>query len=162
MALVNLSQTGTPTGHVTPRGTRQPYMIEVFVTGADAVAQKGSALANADVLQILDIPAESLILGAGLEVITADTDGSADILMDVGIGGSVDVFVDGADPSTTGYKAAGTNGSLAFTNAERVTSADTLDIVLSEAASFSSNDDWKVRVYVVLLDVSGMPEAAAA
>ena len=155
--MVDLTQT-SPGEHVTPMGAKLPYLVEVFVKGSEAVTAKGSALANADVLQVLDVPAESLILGAGIEVEVADTDGSADILMDLGIGGSVDIFVDAGDPSSTGYLAAGTNGAVNLTNGVRVTADDTLDIVLGQAASFSSNDDWEIRVYAIIMDVAGQPE----
>lgn len=162
MTTVNLSQTGTPEGHVSISDVRVPYLISFEVTGAAAVAAKGSALADADILQILDLPADILLLGAGIEVTTADTDGSADILFNMGIGGAVDIFVDGGDVSSTGYLAAGSNGALDFQNGIRVTSADTLDIVLDKSSSFSSNDDWVVRVYAVILDIDAKPAAGAA
>lgn len=162
MATVDLSGTTGATGHASPRDVRFPYLLEFRVTGAAALAAKGSALGNADILQIMDIPAETMVMGAGIEVITADTDGSADILMDLGYGSNVDVFVDGGDPSSTGYLGAGTNGALAFANAGRFTAADTLDIVLGQASSFSSNDDWVIRVFVWLQDIVEGPVAGAA
>ena len=162
MGTVNLTGTGTGTGHMSMSDVKVLYSIEVNVTAAAAVAEKGSALANADILQILDLPADSLLLGAGINVTTADTQGSPDITMDLGIGGAVDIFVDGGAPTSTGYLAAGSNGATGFENGILVSSADTLDIVLGQASSFSSADDWVIRVYVVLMDISARPAGGAA
>lgn len=153
---------GSTTAHASLTGNYRPYAVDVRVTGAAAAAAKGSALADAEVLQILNVPAGTIILGGGIEVTTADTDGSADILMNMGTGAGVDVFVDGGDPSSTGFLAAGTNGEEGFVNALRVEAADTVDIVLDKTTTFSSNDDWEIRAYVILLDVSGNPAPAAA
>lgn len=162
MATVDLTQTGTATGHPSPRGVKLPYLVEVYVTGAAAAAAKGSALAAADVIQVLDIPAETIVLSAGIEVLTADTASSADVLADLGItGGDVDGFTDGADLSTVGYPAFGTGGDI-ITNAVRQVTADTLDILTGATTTYTSNDDWKIRVYAVLLDISSQPEPQAA
>ena len=53
-----------------------------------------------DVLLAMDIPAETLIMEAGAEVLTALT---SSVTMDIGItGGDVDRYVDG-DTNATGY-----------------------------------------------------------
>lgn len=131
--------------------TRKPYSKSVFVTGAAALAAKGSALAAADVIQFLDIPPKTVVLGALIDVITADTGTTATV--DLGYGGNVDVFSDGVDISgSTGMGALGTNGKV-ITSAALFTVADTLDLTL--ATYSGSNDDWVIRVEVLFLDVSG-------
>lgn len=159
MVTVDLSGASS-LGHQSNRGTRQPYIVEYFVTGAQAAAAKGSALATADILQIADIPAESLVLSAGIELDVSDS--GSDITMNLGIGAATDVFVDGADATAAaGYMATGTNGEEII-SATRVTAADTLDLAIIQAVSLDSNDDWEIRVYMILMDISGQPEAAPA
>lgn len=163
MATVNQTQSGVAASHVSPRSVRQPYMLDVYVKASEVATTKGSALALADVIQILDIPAESLLLGGGIEIVTPDS--GSDILVDMGIEGSVDILVDGGDldaASAGDYLAAGTNGAVNFSKGVRITAADTVDLVLGQTAAFNSGDDWEMRAYVILLDISGRPEPVHA
>ena len=124
-------------------GIRTPYLVE-NVIDVSAINSDAGAAQN-DVLQVLDIPAETLIMQAGLEVITAC---SSSFTMDLGItGGDVDNFVDG-DANATGYSVLTNTANLV------VASADTLDILTAGAASSAG----KVRVWAVLCDVSGIEE----
>jgi hypothetical protein len=66
MATVNLT---IPARGNHPRG-RKPYMIQNTIDLAVATTSKGTALAASDVYQCLSIPAESVILHAGMEVTT--------------------------------------------------------------------------------------------
>ena len=94
MATVNLT---TAASGNTPRG-RKPYIIQNTIDLAVATTSKGTALASADVYQCLNIPAESVILHAGMEVTEILTGTSSDTGYDLGItGGDVDNFVDGFD-----------------------------------------------------------------
>ena len=73
-------------------------MIQNTIDLAVATTSKGTALASADVYQCLSIPAGSVILHAGLQVVTVMTGTSTDTGYDLGItGGDVDNFVDGFD-----------------------------------------------------------------
>jgi hypothetical protein len=79
-------------------GVRTPYLIENTI---DISAINGdSGAAQNDVLRVLDLPAETLVMEAGIEVITAL---SSSVTMDLGItGGDVDIYADG-DTNATGY-----------------------------------------------------------
>jgi hypothetical protein len=57
---------------------RQPYMIQHELNLATAVTDKGTALAANDVIPGLTIPANTLILAAGLEVTEAHAGTSTD------------------------------------------------------------------------------------
>ena len=93
----------------------------------------------------MDIPAETLIMEAGIEVITAL---SSSATMDMGItGGDVDIYVDG-DSNATGY------ATLTATARHIAASADTLDILIGGADSSAG----KIRVFAVMCDVSGNSE----
>ena len=142
MATYNVTGVGGTTGH--PSNTRTPYLVENTI---DVSAVNGDAgTTSGDVLLALDIPAETLIMEAGAEVLTALT---SSVTMDIGItGGDVDRYVDG-DTNATGYS------TLTATARVVVASADTLDILTGGANSTAG----KVRVWAVLCDVSGIDES---
>ena len=50
-----------------------PYVVENTINLASAVTAKGSALAAADVIEALQIPAQSIVLAAGFEITGAIT-----------------------------------------------------------------------------------------
>ena len=141
MGTLNVTGVGGTTGH--PSNGRTPYLVENTIDLSAIRADTGPD--NADVLQVLDIPAETLIMEAGIEVITAL---SSSATMDMGItGGDVDIYVDG-DTNATGY------GTLTATARHIAASADTLDILIGGADSSAG----KIRVWAVLCDVSGVDE----
>ena len=124
-------------------GVRVPYLIENTI---DVSAINGdSGAAQNDVLRVLDLPAETLVMEAGIEVITAL---SSSVTMDLGItGGDVDIYVDG-DGNGTGYSAA------TATARHIAASADTLDVLVLGAAAAAG----KIRVWAVMCDISGINE----
>ena len=141
MATYDLTAAGGTTGH--PANGRTPYLVENTIDVSAINSSSGTA--NGDVINALDIPAETLIMEAGIEVITAL---SSSATMDLGItGGDVDRYVDG-DTNATGY------ATLTATARVVVASADTLDILTAGADSSAG----KVRVWAVLCDVSGIDE----
>ena len=141
MATYNVTGAGGTTGH--PSNGRTPYLVENTIDVSAINSSSGTA--NGDVVNALDIPAETLIMEAGIEVITAL---SSSATMDLGItGGDVDRYVDG-DTNATGY------ATLTATARVVVASADTLDILTAGADSSAG----KVRVWAVLCDVSGVDE----
>ena len=81
-------------------GVRVPYLIENTI---DVSAINGdSGAAQNDVLRVLDLPAETLVMEAGIEVITAL---SSSVTMDLGItGGDVDIYADGDTNASTAGK----------------------------------------------------------
>ena len=142
MATYNRTGAGGTTGH-TSNG-RTPYLVENTIEVSAINSSSGTA--NGDVVNALDIPAETLIMEAGIEEITAL---SSSATMDLGItGGDVDRYVDG-DTNATGY------ATLTATARVVVASADTLDILTAGADSSAG----KVRVWAVLCDVSGIDES---
>ena len=142
MATYNRTGAGGTTGH--PSNGRTPYLVENTIDVSAINSSSGTA--NGDVVNALDIPAETLIMEAGIEVITAL---SSSATMVLGItGGDVDRYVDG-DTNATGY------ATLTATARVVVASADTLDILTAGADSSAG----KVRVWAVLCDVSGIDES---
>ena len=142
MATYNVTGVGGTTGH--PSNGRTPYLVENTI---DVSAVNGDAgIDNGGILQSIDIPAETLVMEAGVEVLTAL---SSSATMDIGItGGDVDIYVDG-DTNATGY------GTLTATARHIAASADTLDVLVGGAASSAG----KIRVWAVMCDVSGINES---
>ena len=142
MATYNVTGVGGTTGH--PSNGRTPYLVENTIDVSAVNSDAGSA--NGDILYAIDIPAETLIMEAGIEVITAL---SSSATMDLGItGGDVDNFVDG-DTNATGY------ATLTATARLVVASANTLDVLTAGAASSAG----KIRVWAVMCDVAGIDES---
>ena len=141
MATYNRTGAGGTTGH--PANGRTPYLVENTIDISAINSSSGTA--NGDIVNALDIPAETLIMEAGIEVITAL---SSSVTLDLGItGGDVDRYVDG-DTNATGFSAP------TATARTIVASADTLDVLVLSADAAAG----KIRVFAVLCDVSGVDE----
>ena len=125
-------------------GIRTPYLVENTI---DISAINGdSGTTSGDVLRVIDLPAETLVMEAGIEVLTAL---SSSATMDLGVtGGVVDTYTDG-DTNATGYSALAVDARIILA------SADTLDVLIGGAASSAG----KIRVWAVLCDVSGIDES---
>ena len=142
MATHDKTGAGGTTGH--PSNGRTPYLVENTID----FSVSGFQPAANDIVQALDIPAESMVINAGLEVLTVSPSG---VTLDLGDGGDVDRFVDGHDSTATGFAANVINAS----NIGHVYgSADTIDIKVIGAQDTSA----KVRVFAVVCDISGVDE----
>ena len=109
------------------------YMREARLDIAKMV-EDGYSCANGDIFQLLEIPANTMVLFAGAEVETAFNGTSPTVDIDFAAG---DDIVDGGDVSTTGFLASGTNGQAmvvgtgaASTFTQHVTTTDTIDVKL--------------------------------
>ena len=138
------------------------YTIEATLDIDDMVL-KGYSGADGDIFQLLEIPAGVLVINAGAEVMKAfNSSVTADIDFAAG-----DDIVDGADVTSTGFCAAGSNGQTnvigtgsASTYTQFMASTDTIDVKLAGAAPTTG----RLRVYAVLVDCNeqGAEPAAAA
>ena len=130
-------------------GVRVPYLVENTIDISAINGDSGTA-AN-DVLRAIDLPAETLIINAGIEVLTASASG---VTLDLGDGGDVDRYIDGLDSTSTGHGAQVANAS----NVGHVYgSADTLDVKVLGAQDTSG----KIRVWALMCDISGSDETAS-
>ena len=130
------------------------YSMEAVL---DIASITGYSCTNGDIFQLLEIPANSVILSAGCEVLTA-FDGTSPTI-DVGTNAG-DTIIDGGDAATAGYPAKGTNGAVLGTFSALVTTADTIDVKLIAA----SNDvtSGKLRVWAVVADIADKSAAATS
>lgn len=133
-----------------------PYLVDVTIDFAAAATAKGSALAAADVIEALSVPVNTVILNAGLEVITALGGESNDTTFDLGTGVDADVFVDGFDADAAAAGAYAQNAA-AFQPLVVGSTADTIDITIATATTAPTSGE--VRVWAILMNVDGRPAA---
>ncbi len=134
----------------------------------DAMIAAGATIANGDIFQLLEIPAESVMLAGGAEIMKSFT---ASCTCNIDFGGGDDI-IDGAalDAAAGTYLAKGSNGeaNIVSTGAASlyaaealalVGAADTIDVTIAGAAAATG----RLRVYAVIADISAaMTEAAVA
>ena len=131
-------------------GTHVVRTIQEYLD-IDALIAAGNTIADGDVFQMLEIPAGTLVLNAGAEVMKAFT-GSCTLNMDFGGG---DDIIDGADITSAGFCAAGTNGQTnvvgtgsASTYTQFIGTTDTIDCTIAGAAAATG----RLRVYATVID----------
>ena len=138
--LTKTGGTGT-TGHVSGNGVAKTYVQSTVIDGTS------TALTNADVYQAINLPANSIVLSAGIDVITAGTGTGTLALGD----GSV-VYVAAATQSAGQMTSGDAVAELAVTYA----AADTLDVTVGTADVNS-----KVRVWALIADIDGIGDTEA-
>ena len=132
----------------------------------DAMVTAGYSGADGDIFQLLEIPAGSVLLTAGAEIMKAFTT-SCTCDIDFGAG---DDIIDGADltQSAGTYLVLGSNGQTNVINTASastfaaealalVSAADTIDVKVEGAAPATG----RLRVYAVIADVSAAHTEAA-
>ena len=132
------------------------YMREARLDIAKMV-EDGYSNADGDIFQLLEIPANTLVLFAGAEVETAFNGTSPTVDIDFAAG---DDIVDGGDVTSTGFLAGGTNGQTMLVNTgaantftAHVTTTDTIDVKL--IAGSADVTSGKIRVYACVIDCNG-------
>ena len=134
-------------------GVRTPYLVENTIDVAQINSAAGSA--QNDVLQCIDVPAETLIMAAGVEVLTAC---SSSVVIDIGVTGSTagfsdpDAYVDAYDATGAAYAPRDVADAAPMLT---IKTADTIDALMAGAASSAG----KIRVWAVLCDLSGIDES---
>ena len=135
-----------------PSQTGMPAMrmLQAYLD-IDALVAAGYSGADGDIFQLMEIPAGTLVLFAGAEVEKAFT-GSCTLDMDFAAG---DDIIDGADITSTGYCAEGSNGqsndvttgaASLFTQFQ--SSTDTIDCKIAGAAPATG----RLRAYACVID----------
>ena len=153
MATYNRTSSGGGTvGH--PSNAANAYVV----TSPVYDAADNTNLAQGDVIELVDVPADTLIIGGCVEVLEAV--GNSNVTMDLGFtGGDVDCFIDGS-ALAAGFQpflnaAIGVSGS----NPKMVTSADTNDALI--ISSSGTETALRFRIHVVMVDVSRNPVESA-
>ena len=136
MATLTQTGAGTGQGHASSGGVPKVYAQSTVIDGTS------TALTSGDVYQAINVPANSVVLSAGIDVITAGT-GTGTLALGDGTVTYVAAATQSAGQMTSGDALA----ELAVTYA----AADTLDVTVATA-----NVNSKVRVWAVLVDIDGM------
>ena len=133
--LTKTGGTGT-TGHVAGNAVAKTYVQSTVIDGTS------TALTNGDDYQAINLPANSIVMSAGIDVITAGT-GTGTLALGDGSVTYVAAATQSAGQMTSGDAVA----ELAVTYA----AADTLDVTVGTADVNS-----KVRVWALIADIDGM------
>lgn len=149
-AFVNTDSIAALRGDISTAKVRK---IETVID-VEKMISNGYVMAAADVFQALTIPAGTFVLAAGAEVHKAFNGTSPAVDIDFAAG---DDIVDGADVTSTGFCAGGTNGqgvstSGTITFVQFVTAEDTIDVVLNAGASDVT--EGVLRVFAVVVDMN--------
>ena len=149
MATYDRTITGGGTvGH--PANLPRPYVITSPVY--DAV--DNTSLAGADIVKLIDLPADSMVIGGCIEVLEAS--GNSSVTLDVGTSTDVDSLVDGGASNA----AAIIQFNLKATGVNMVTSADSVQVTVLDSGS-SGTTALRFRVHAVICDVSQNPVESA-
>ena len=138
--MTDYSVTGAVAG--VPLGIK-PQIIEVVLDFSS------TNLTTSDTVQAIEMNANTLVLMAGVEVLTAAGSGSP--TLDLGDGDDDDLYVEDVSGSATGHEINNAAGT-----AKLYTAADTIDLS-ANTATF----DGKVRVFAVIAEM-GTAETAAS
>lgn len=154
----NLNNAGFP-AHTAPRTHMLEVTMDFAAITAARLAAGATALASADILNALRIPAMTLVQSVGLEVLTA---GTAGLTLDVGDGTAADGFHDGRDGAAAGsfvntlvLSADATPVVVGYTNGKYYSAADTIDLVLVGQVPGA----LKVRLWALVVDCQGVARA---
>ena len=118
---------------------RMPYYAQASINLATATTEKGSALAAGDIFQAISVPANTLVLQAGMQYDTALDSSAAGVTFNLGFSdthGAVDTFVAVHDGD------AATAGDY----------ADTIDLELQ--AISTTPVSGIIRIFAVMMDCS--------
>ena len=135
-------------------------MVQAYLD-IDALVASGYSGSDGDIFQLLEVPAGTLVLFSGAEVEKAFTS-SCTLDMDFAAG---DDIIDGADITSTGFCAEGSNGqsndvttgaASLFTQFQSAT--DTIDCKIAGAAPATG----RLRVYACVIDCNDIGASGKA
>lgn len=122
------------------------YKLRKRIDFAEALDEKGSALASGDILQALDVPVKHAVMAAVVHPVTA-ADATA-LTLDVGFASSPesdpDNFVDGFDATQTS-----TDGVPIFSVQGYTTAATTVDVKLASLTGTLTSGAVDLVVWIV-------------
>ena len=136
--------TYTVTGAVAgvPLGIK-PQIVEVVLDFSS------TNLTTSDSIEVFEMKANTLVLMAGVEILTATSNSGC--VIDLGDDGDDDLYVAALDATATGHEINNAAGT-----AKLYTSADTIDMIVNSATF-----DGKCRVFAVIAEM-GTAETAAS
>lgn len=157
MATVSMAR-GVVT-HATRNGnTAVPYLVERDIDIEKVIEAKGSALADADVIEALSIPKDTVVLMAGIHKTGPHAGTAASATFTVQVGATAySAAYDFATGAVGTYSVPVDPSAATWTP---VTAADTVDLALGMATGTLT--EGKLRVFALVLDVSDRPQPGTA
>lgn len=127
--ITSLAQASTSTTGGTKQWKAGSWLYKFTLDFADAATAKGSALAAADIIECIRVPAGCVVESAGAYVVTAVSGGSADETITIGDGGSAARYATGfdLDAAVAGGMTSQIPANVPFT----YTVSDTIDVTLA-------------------------------
>lgn len=145
MATINMRRGGTTGAPTRWANVETPYFVQIDVDLAEVAEAKGSALAASDVIEVLQVPADTVIMMAGVEL-TEAIEGASALTVDVDTSVNSQSYVSGFDAvaAVVGDQDVGTTAA--------VYGAD--DIVeLSLSAVTGTITGGTLRVFALMLNI---------
>lgn len=131
--------------------TRVAVDMDFAAIAAARSAASATALASGDVVQAISLPAKSLVLHVGVDVLTA---GTGSLTLDVGDGADADGYLDGVAADAVGSFASihtlSTGATVGLSAGKYYTAADTIDVTLVGYVPGA----LKCRVWALVVDAS--------
>ena len=117
---------------------------------ADRATAGATALTAGDSIEVLSVPANTLVLAVGATTITAEGAAST---FDIGLtGGDVDLFVDGGDANSGGTTSSNGAGLDGDNQSHYFAAADTIDMLIGVSGAVT--DTAVIKVWAVVVDCS--------
>lgn len=125
---------GTGAAHVA-KGINKVSTISVDLNFATITTERAAAgltaLTAGDVLEVIRVPANTLVTHVALNVTTAE---GGTLTIDVGDGTDPDGYIDGVDANATAAYINDAGGAAALAHGKFYTAADTIDVTTVNAA----------------------------
>jgi hypothetical protein len=135
------------------------YVIWQDIDLAEAVTAKGSALAQADVIEGIRVPANTAVVDVWAQKVGAFTGTSTDLTFDIGItGGDVDKWVDGWDFDGAALNSFAT--PVGVGQSITLATSDTIDILFITQTGTVTGGKVRLFASCVDLNVKGRGEIA--
>lgn len=159
MATISVIKSTETDLHVSRHGNvKTPYLVERDILVSDLVAKKGSALAAADVIEAIKLPAQTALLGVFVGKLEASN--ATTLTFDVGVSANPDGYLVAynAQAAAVGSVATGvvTPAELNVTNA-----GDTVDITFATLTGTLTSGKFRIAALVVDLTDAKAPGRAA-
>jgi hypothetical protein len=127
---------------------RVPYLVERTFSLVDIPAN--------DVVEAIAVPAETIVLAAGVEYLTAVTGLTTPALL-LGYGGDTDEWAASHTAASAAYATPVGDGTAGAVH-KIFTSADTIDLVVGAASGTVTAG--VARVWALMIDISGVNESS--
>jgi hypothetical protein len=148
--ITSLAQSALSTTGGTKQWKGQPTLYKNTIDFAEAATAKGSALAAADVIEAVRVPAGSVVDWAVIYVVTALSGGSADETISLGDGGSATRYAAATDSDAW---VAGNMTVIVPANVPfAYPTSDTVDLTLAAGATIATAG--KLMVVACVSDVN--------